>query len=80
MHKPTSATNINQADNNERFNEYNGDNQNQGGYPIVNIDGIQVFITIRKNHISIIIIICEWIWEKLALMHTIARDIFTITL
>ena len=72
MYKPTDATNINQADDNKPFNEYNSDDWNQADYRIVNIDGIQVFI-IKKN---CIIIICDWIWEKLASTHTTTRHTF----
>ena len=35
MHKLTDAMNINQAKDNEPFNEYNGDDKNQADYPIV---------------------------------------------
>ena len=38
--RPTGATDISQADDNEPFNEYNNDNYNQGDYPIVNDSNI----------------------------------------
>ena len=56
MDKLTDSTTINQADDNEPFNEYNGDDWNQADYPIV--------------------IICDWIWEKLASTYTTARHTF----
>ena len=34
------ATNIGQADDNEPFSEYNGDDWNQGNFPVVNKDNI----------------------------------------
>ena len=73
MYKPIDATNINQADDNKPFNEYNSDDWNQADYRIVNIGGIQASIIFKKT-VSIIII-CDWIWEKPASMHTTARHI-----
>ena len=45
MHKQTGGTNINHTDDNKPFNDYNGDDGNQGDHPIVNNDDIQAFIS-----------------------------------
>ena len=54
MPESTGTTNISQADDNEPFNEYNGDDQNQGNYPIVNKDNIWAFISFKYYIITYI--------------------------
>ena len=43
MHGQTGGTNINHTDDDKHVNEYNGDDGNQGDYPVVNNDDIQAF-------------------------------------
>ena len=43
MHEQIGGTNISHANDNKPFNEYNGDDESQGDYPIVNNDDIQAF-------------------------------------
>ena len=45
MHEPTGATSISQVYDNGPLKEYNGDDYDQGYYPILNNDDMQAVIT-----------------------------------